>query len=94
MSRNRRKARDFFMRAREPKKTHCVPAHLTGEEAEHVAIEAYERGWSNSRYVRWLVMLDKKRKEDGLNLMAKVSGIPRERFDLNDRSERNERLSK
>lgn len=64
------------------KKTVCMPAHLSEKVAEHIAREAYDRGWSNSQYLRWLAILDMKRCEDDKNLMSKVSGIPRERFDL------------
>ena len=72
------------------KKTVCMPTHLSERVAEHIAREAYERGWSNSQYLRWLSILDMKRCEDDANLMSKVSGIPRERFDLYEQSERNE----
>lgn len=64
------------------KKTVCMPAHLSEKVAEHIASEAYDRGWSNSQYLRWLAILDMKRCEDDKDLMSKVSGIPRERFDL------------
>ncbi|WP_032047418.1 hypothetical protein [Acinetobacter baumannii] len=64
------------------KKTVCMPTHLSEPVAEHVAREAYERGWSNSQYLRWLAILDMKRCEDDKNLMSQISGIPRERFDL------------
>lgn len=94
MGKWKRKYRDLVMRQKEAKKSNCLPTHLTDDEAEHVAVEAYERGWSNSRYLRWLVMLDIKRKEDGLDLIAKVSGIPRERFDLNDQIVRTEQEPK
>lgn len=73
------------------KKTVCMPAHLTQELARHVAEQAFDRGWSNSQYLRFLVMMDKKCCEDDANLMSEVTGIDRERFDL---SERNERIKK
>ncbi|MDQ8954520.1 hypothetical protein RFH42_16340 [Acinetobacter rudis] len=63
------------------KKTVCMPAHLPEDIAEHVASKAYERDWSNSQYLRWLAIQDKKRCEDDNNLMAKVSGVAREQLD-------------
>ncbi|RZG63648.1 hypothetical protein EXE25_18955 [Acinetobacter bouvetii] len=74
-----------------PKKTVCMPTHLSERVAEHIAREAYERGWSNSQYLRWLAILDMKRCEDDAKLMSKVSGIPRERFDLYEQTEHSER---
>ena len=65
-----------------------MPAHLTDELAEHVARQAYERGWSNSQYLRWLVILDKKRCEDDAKLISKVTDIHRKQFDLIERGER------
>ncbi|TPS75784.1 hypothetical protein [Acinetobacter baumannii] len=73
------------------KKTHCMPTHLPELVAEHVAREAYERGWSNSQYLRWLAIMDMKRCEDDKNLMSLVSGIPRERFDLYEQSKQSVR---
>lgn len=73
------------------KKTVCMPTHLPEILAQHVARQAYERCWSNSQYLRWLVTLDNKRCEDDSQLMSEVTGIPRERFDL---IERNERIKK
>ncbi len=73
------------------KKTVCVPTHLPELLAQHVAGRAYERDWSNSQYLRWLVIQDKKRCEDDSQLMSEVTGIPREQFDL---IERNERIKK
>lgn len=70
------------------KKTVCMPAHLSEKVAEHIAREAYDRGWSNSQYLRWLAILDMKRCEDDRDLMSKVSGIPRERFDLFEQDKR------
>lgn len=67
------------------KKTVCVPAHLTDELSKHVARQALERGWSNSQYLRWLVILDKKRCEDDAELMSEVTGVNREQFDLIER---------
>lgn len=69
------------------KKTVCMPAHLSEAVAKHIAKEAYERGWSNSQYLRWLAISDMKRCEDDKNLMSEVSGIPRERFDLFEQNE-------
>lgn len=74
------------------KKAVCMPTHLTDELARHVARQAHERGWSNSQYLRWLVILDKKRCEDDAKLMSEVAGIEREQFDLIERRERNEEL--
>ncbi|MFV5507281.1 hypothetical protein [Acinetobacter sp. 197] len=74
------------------KKTVCMPTHLPEQVAEHIAKEAYERGWSNSQYLRWLAMLDMKRCEDDKNLMSQVTGIPRERFDLFEQKEQSERI--
>ncbi|ESK41051.1 hypothetical protein P256_00036 [Acinetobacter nectaris CIP 110549] len=82
---------------RTKKKTVCMPTHLPEDVALHIAQEAYERGWSNSGYLRWLAMEDMDRCEDGKNLMAEVSGIPRERFDLFEQTKqsvRNERNKK
>ncbi|MDS7931871.1 hypothetical protein RMB13_20760 [Acinetobacter sp. V102_4] len=73
------------------KKTVCMPTHLSECVAKHIAREAYERGWSNSQYLRWLAILDMKRCEDDKNLMSQVSGIPRERFDLYELREQFER---
>ncbi len=70
------------------KKAVCMPTHLTEELAEHVARQAYERGWSNSQYLRWLVILDKKRVDNDAKLICKVADIPREQFDLTERNER------
>ncbi len=63
------------------KKTVCMPAHLPDDVAEHIAGQAYDRGWSNSQYLRWLAIQDKKRCEDDNHLMSEVSGIPREQLD-------------
>ncbi|MCF9034403.1 hypothetical protein [Acinetobacter nectaris] len=79
------------------KKSVCMPTHLPEDVAKHIAKEAYERHWSNSQYLRWLAIEDMERCEDDKNLMAEVSGIPRERFDLFEQSKqsvRNERNKK
>ena len=68
-----------------------MPTHLTDDLAKHVARQAYERGWSNSQYIRSLVALDQKRCEDDMNLMSEVTGINTEQFDLIERSERKEK---
>lgn len=62
------------------KKTVCMSTHLPEEVAEHIAGKAYDREWSNSQYLRWLAIQDKKRCEDDDNLTARVSGIPREQL--------------
>lgn len=69
------------------KKSVCMPAHLSEDVAYHISRQALERGWSNSQYLRWLAILDKKRCDDDSQLMSQVSGIPREQFDLIERSE-------
>lgn len=83
----KRKKRGFKM----SKNTICMPTHLPVFLAQHVAGKAYEREWSNSQYLRWLVMQDKKRCEDDSQLMSEVTGIPREQFDLIERNERNKK---
>ena len=60
------------------KKTVCMSTHLPDEVAEHIAGKAYDREWSNSQYLRWLAIQDKKRCDDDDNLTAKVSGANRE----------------
>lgn len=67
------------------KKTVCIPTHLTDELSTHVARQAFERGWSNSQYLRWLVILDDKRCKDDAELMSEVTGVNREQFDLIER---------
>jgi hypothetical protein len=67
------------------KKTVCIPTHLTDELSKHVARQAFERGWSNSQYLRWLVILDDKRCKDDAELMSEVTGVNREQFDLIER---------
>lgn len=68
----------FFKR--NAKKTVCMPTHLSEDVAEHIAGQAYERGWSNSQYLRFLAIEDKKRCDDDHNLMVKVSGHTTERL--------------
>lgn len=79
------------------KKTFCVPAHLPPELAKHIVEQASERGWSNSQYLRWLAMLDKKRCDDEEQLMAEASGLDSEQIKLLEQevqSERGERKEK
>lgn len=76
------------------KKTVCMPTHLPDDVAEHIAGKAYDRGWSNSQYLRWLAIQDKKRCEDDDNLTARVSGIPREQLDPFSRSGRCEQCER
>lgn len=71
------------------KKSVCMPAHLPEDVARHIARQALDRGWSHSQYLRWLAILDKKRCDDDSQLISEVTGIPRERFDLIERNERN-----
>lgn len=75
---------NFFM----SKKSVCMPAHLSEDVAHHISRQALERGWSNSQYLRWLAILDKKRCDDDSQLMSQMAGIPREQFDLIERNER------
>ena len=70
------------------KNTVCMPAHLPEVVAMHIAKQAKDRGWSNSQYLRFLAMLDLKRVEDDAKITAEVHGIPREQFELSERSER------
>ncbi len=76
MSKRNTKNRDLEMKI-----TKCMTAHLNDGQAEHVFKQALERGWSNSQYLRWLVILDKKRVDDEADLMSRTAGIPREQFD-------------
>ena len=73
---------------RRTKRPHCMPTHLSESEALHVAKQAYERGWSNSAYIRNLVMQDIQRVADERQLMSSVTGMPKEQFDLFERAER------
>lgn len=70
------------------KKSVCMPSHLPEDVAHHISRQAIERGWSNSQYLRWLAILDKKRCDDDSQLMSEMAGIPREQFDLIERNER------
>lgn len=63
------------------KKTVCMPTHLPSEVAEHIATQAYERAWSNSQYLRWLAIQDKKRCDDDNDLTSRISGTPREQLE-------------
>ncbi len=76
------------------KKTVCMSTHLPDEVAEHIAGKAYDRGWSNSQYLRWLAIQDKNRCEDDDNLMARASGIPREQLNPFARTVRCERCER
>lgn len=70
------------------KKTCCVPTHLTECEAIHVAEQAYERGWSNSAYIRHLVRQDQKRHLDDSYLMGEVLGVSNKQLEQAEPSER------
>ncbi|AOA58302.1 hypothetical protein [Acinetobacter larvae] len=76
-----------FRPKRNEKKTICMSTHLDDEVAEHIATKAYEREWSNSQYLRWLAIQDKKRCEDDDDLTAYVSGTPREQINPFRRTE-------
>lgn len=69
------------------KKTCCVPTHLTECEAMHVAEQAYERGWSNSAYIRHLVKQDQKRHLDDSYLMGEVLGVSNKQLEQAELSE-------
>jgi hypothetical protein len=81
--------RDFKMSQRtKTKRPFCTPTHLSEGEFTHVSEQAFERGWSNSAYIRSLVIADKQRHEDELNFRATASGLPIEHFELFDHSVR------
>lgn len=82
-----KKVIEMLERDRE-KKLICMPTHVGEDDALHVVEQAYERGWSNSAYIRHLIKQDRKRHLDASYLMSEVVGESNERFDLYERNER------
>lgn len=83
-----------MLKHKKSKHPYCVPTHLTEEEALHIEQQAFERGWSNSAYLRSLVIADMSRMADDLHLRACVLGINSEQLKLFKHCERKERKRK
>lgn len=66
----------------------CMPAHLPEDLAAHVCRKAAEREWSNSQYLKYLVMQDKKRCADEEYFMEEATGLSTEQFEQCERNKK------
>ncbi len=75
----------------EMKKTQCLPTHLPLDDANAVKCMAADAGVSVSEYIRRLIKIDLKSKEDKAQATLLALGYPREQIEQLERRERKER---
>lgn len=77
-----------MLSSRREKKEFCVPTHLTEAEALHIADQAGEREWSNSKYIRHLIIKDMQRQATDSYLNAECVTSYTKQFVQNERNEK------
>lgn len=77
-----------MLSSRREKKEFCVPTHLTEAEALHVADQAGEREWSNSKYIRHLIIKDMQRQATDDHLMSGCMTSYTKQFEHSVRNEK------